>query len=107
MIVEKIRLKLDKDLESKGCQLHLIQKSLGSWAVVSGVECMDKNGVFSREPSPSSRTDKWLKENRFKTPEKAISVFRKKGNLDFFGIHVTLDYSVDYENKLKLLKLLS
>lgn len=56
-----------------------------SWGIFSyDHECMSKkSGLFEHSPMPSSRTDKWFKEFRFKTPEEAMECWDKfKSNHD-------------------------
>lgn len=52
-----------------------------SWAVLrSGAVMSKKDGGFSYEPIPSSRTKKFLVEHRFASPEEAFMAFKKFHN---------------------------
>ena len=46
------------------------------WAVVRAGKCLNRRGEWDYEPSPSSRTDRWIKGHRF-TLEKALELARK------------------------------
>ena len=46
-----------------------------SWAVKDGHFCLSKDHQFEYEPQPSSRTEEWLKQHRFKTAEEAYDFF--------------------------------
>lgn len=50
-----------------------------SWGIFSwDRSCMSKkSGIFEESPLPSSRTDKWFDEFRFKTPEDAMECWEK------------------------------
>lgn len=45
------------------------------WAVCYHGRCINSKGEWAWEPSPSSRTDRWLKGHRF-TLEKALKLAR-------------------------------
>ena len=53
----------------------------GSWALVWMGSCMDLEGQFNDEPSPSNRDENFIKNHRFSTPEEAYQVFKEKSNL--------------------------
>ena len=47
------------------------------WAVRNTFRCMSINGDWVFEPLPSSRTDEFLKEHRFSSPELALETYIK------------------------------
>lgn len=46
-----------------------------SWAVSYGGMCMDFEGNWDYEPSPSNRYEEWISTRRFRTPEAAEAAF--------------------------------
>lgn len=74
-------------------QYHIFIEQRGddSWALVwAGRRCMDKDGKFNEEPSPSNRSEKYIKNHRFKTPEEALVVFAQKAQLIINGKKIGL-----------------
>lgn len=45
----------------------------GRWAVRNASRCLNKQGEWEYEPSPSSRTDEWLSTVRWDVADDAIS----------------------------------
>jgi hypothetical protein len=67
-------------------EIYAEARSENSWAVTYSGLCLSVNGVWSYEPLPSSRSDDWLAENRFPTPEDAKAAYLKyKHNLKING----------------------
>lgn len=65
--------------------IFIEERSPGRWAVNYMGDCMNKDGKFEYEVSPSSRTDEYKEEYRFSSPEEAYSVFKEKANLVING----------------------
>ena len=48
------------------------------WAIVhTNGNNYNKDGTWDYEPLPSSRTDKWLEEHRWKTAQEALDCYAK------------------------------
>ena len=51
-----------------------------AWAVVQmGRYVLLKSGGWEYEPMPSERTDEFIKNSRFSTPQEALEAYRKTG----------------------------
>ena len=61
-----------------------------SWALTCMGDCMDKNGEFNDEPSPSNRTEDFIQNHRFKTPEDAYNCFKEKSKLIINGHKISI-----------------
>jgi len=44
-------------------------RGLGSWAVLDGGHCLNRDGGWEREPLPSSRTEEFMSRCRFSLDE--------------------------------------
>lgn len=63
MLVEPIKYRITD--VGYDVDLFLEERCDDSWAITDGIMCMNKNFDFEYEPSPSNRTEKFLKEFRF------------------------------------------
>lgn len=61
--------------------IYIEERSENSWALTYKGSCMDLEGEFNSEPSPSNRSEEFIQKHRFKTPEEALSVFQSKSKL--------------------------
>lgn len=48
-----------------------------SWAVRNGKHCLNKEFWFEYEPMPSSRSEEFLKNHRWKTPQEALDALEQ------------------------------
>jgi hypothetical protein len=48
-------------------------------------ECMDSDGNFEYEPSPSNRSDDFKQKYRFSSPEEAFVVLKEKAKIVING----------------------
>lgn len=51
------------------------ERGENSWALKIQNECLAKDGTLEYEPSPSNRSDDFIKRCRFSTPEEALDCF--------------------------------
>ena len=56
-----------------------------SWAVTHMGECLDHDGNWEYEPSPSNRDSTFIKNYRFASPEEAFAVLKEKSKLIING----------------------
>jgi hypothetical protein len=55
--------------------IYVEDRGRGKWAVTHMGRCMDAGGDWDYEPSPSNRTDEWVAQHRFDSPEEAQAAF--------------------------------
>jgi hypothetical protein len=60
-------------------------RSKETWTCTDGYGCLNADGEFEDEPSPSNRTDDFIARTRFATPELALANFER--HLPAFGKH--------------------
>jgi len=70
--LEAVRKALDLGLEVRSFSIGEITvefRDAGSWAVLDGRHCLNRDGGWEREPLPSSRTDEFMSRCRFSLDE--------------------------------------
>lgn len=63
-------------------QITVQERGHGKWAVCYYALVLDDDDKWGHEPLPSSRTDEWLRRNRFDSLQAAFAAARRAHALD-------------------------
>lgn len=72
---------VDRDVRIEARDFSEDKSEVASWAVVDGAMCLARTGhgfTWTYEPSPSNRSDAFIKRARFSSPAEALAAYIDK-----------------------------
>ncbi len=77
--LEPTEFRVKVQINNKDHEFIITERGPDAWALLTFMGyCMSKTKLsFELEPSPSNRTDEWIADHRFATPEEASDYLQK------------------------------